>query len=218
MFPQPGRKLRVAAHALCQNRPVIGDAGDLLFVGRFVFQTQDRLARLRGQHGRNTVGYPFEVPFPGRPFGQVDHVDLPQAAVLRGILHVPLEAVVFGVEQIGVFDLPDPRVSGDARQGGEAVADVQRGRGVDMQVDVEVLHQQSRAERAHQMGRGADRAPDGLDLQRFENRERLPPVAVGQFEKGGVHGGMGRACRLPGQNSSPDSLPFGAAGAASRGA
>ena len=57
---------------------------------------------------------------------------------------MPFETLVRGVEQVAVFDAADAGIRGDAGHGREAVGDVQ-GRGVDVEVDVAVFHQQARA-------------------------------------------------------------------------
>ena len=74
---------------------------------------------------------------------------------------MPFETLVRGVEQVAVFDAADAGIRGDAGHGREAVGDVQ-GRGVDVEVDVAVFHQQARAERPHEVRFGARRPPGGF--------------------------------------------------------
>ena len=107
----------------------------------------------------------------------MDHVDLPEVALRVGVLRMPLDTPVLGVEQIGVFDASDTRVAGDACHGGEAPLRTED-RGVDVEVYVAVGHQQTRAERSHEVRGGPGRSPGGFGLQ-FGEDGAGPPLVFG---------------------------------------
>lgn len=110
------------------------------------------------------------------------------APLVVDILRMPFEAAVLGVEQVGVLHAADVPVLGQAGHGGEAVGRAQR-RGVDVEVDVAVGHQQPRAERPYQTGFGADRAPDRLESGRADDLAGAPLVRGSRFKQV-FHGGF----------------------------
>ena len=110
----------------------------------------------------------------------MDQVDLPDPPVAVFVPGVPFEAAVLLVEQVGVLHPPDPGLRGDAGHGGKTIFDPQRGRGVDVQVDIRMLHQQPCSERSHHLGPRSDLLPRFAQPQVVEDCAGAALVGLGQ--------------------------------------
>lgn len=172
----PGHEAGVVPHSAREHRRVVFRADDGLRVGGLVFEPQDGVARFVGQDGADARSHAFGEAVVGRAASDVDHVHLPHASVPVAVGGVPLDALLFGVDQVGVFDTGDARMRGDERRGTEALLH-RKGVGVDVHVDVEFLHHQARGEAADEVHLRSDRLP-AFDQFRFGNDLPASPLIL----------------------------------------
>src|SRR5699024_4980304 len=169
----PGKESGVIPHPAGEYRRIIFRPDDGFRIGSFVFEAQDGVARLFGQHGADARGHAFGETVVGRTAPDVYHVHFPHASVRVAEGGVPLDARFFRIDEVVVFHADDARMRGDARRRPEAVGDRNR-IGIDVQVDVPVFHHQSRGEAADDVYLCSYRLP-ACDQLRFGDDFGCPP-------------------------------------------